>query len=122
MLKFNNKNIKIIPLLYIAFVFCTTGLPLYSSGCIFMGSDKIQRQKICGIYKITSPTGRIYIGQSCDILYYWNARYKRKTLFCKSQPKLYNSLLKHGWQAHKFDVVEPCIEEQLNEKEVYYID
>ena len=25
-----------------------------------------------GIYKITSPTGRIYIGQSVDIYYRWN--------------------------------------------------
>jgi len=24
--------------------------------------------KICGIYKITSPTGKIYIGQSVDIM------------------------------------------------------
>lgn len=36
MLKFSFQNIKIIPLLYIAFVLCTTGLPLYSSGYIFM--------------------------------------------------------------------------------------
>lgn len=39
-MKFGNENIKIIPLLYIAFVLCTTGLPLYSSGFIFMKPRK----------------------------------------------------------------------------------
>jgi len=36
MLKFSFQNIKIIPLTYIAFVLCTTGLPLYLGGYYFM--------------------------------------------------------------------------------------
>lgn len=35
-MKFSFKDIKIIPLIYIAFVLCTTGLPLYVSGYFFM--------------------------------------------------------------------------------------
>ena len=46
-----------------------------------------------GIYKITNPKNKVYIGQSKDIIKRW---YYYKTLHCKSQIKLYNSLLKYG--------------------------
>jgi len=36
--------------------------------------------KVCGIYKITSPTNKVYIGQSTNILFRFRA-YKR--LNCK---------------------------------------
>ena len=50
-----------------------------------------------GIYKITSPSDRIYIGQSIDI----NKRFRKYyNLKCKQQPKLYNSLCKYGVDAH----------------------
>jgi hypothetical protein len=43
-----------------------------------------------GIYKITSPTNKVYIGQSIKI----NERKRKyKKLDCKNQPKIYNSLL-----------------------------
>lgn len=71
-----------------------------------------------GIYKITSPTGAIYIGQSRKI----ESRithYRR--VLCKSQFRIYNSLVKHGWDAHTFEVIEECAEELLNEREEYYV-
>jgi predicted GIY-YIG superfamily endonuclease len=41
--------------------------------------------KICAIYKITSPTGKIYIGQTINLL----GRIKSyKHLSCKNQRKL----------------------------------
>jgi group I intron endonuclease len=56
-----------------------------------------------GIYKITSPTNKIYIGQSWQIekriVFY-------KNLCCVDQRKLYNSLKKYGWNKHKFEVLE----------------
>lgn len=70
-----------------------------------------------GIYKITSPTNRIYIGQSVNIGKRWNYH---KGVFCKEQPKLYNSLKKHGWENHTKEVIETCLLEQLNEKETYW--
>ena len=46
-----------------------------------------------GIYKITSPNNKVYIGQSVDI----EKRLKRyKNLNCKKQSKIYNSLNKYG--------------------------
>lgn len=72
-----------------------------------------------GIYKITSPTGRIYIGQSTNI----HKRFKHyKSLDCKRQHKIYNSLKKYGTDNHVFEIVEICKIEELNEKERFYQD
>lgn len=59
-------------------------------------------KKISGIYKITSPTGRIYIGQSIDVHKRWKG-YRRYG--SKSQKKLHRSLKKHGADAHVFEVL-----------------
>lgn len=75
--------------------------------------------KIIGIYKITSPTGRIYIGQSIDCE-------RRKTNYkwgaSKNQPRIHYSILKHGWDNHKFEIIHQCEEEELNDLESYYIE
>lgn len=73
---------------------------------------------ICGIYEITSPTNKIYVGGSIDI-----ERRKRQynALYCKEQIKLYNSLKKYGWKNHKFEIIHECSELLLNELEMYYI-
>lgn len=70
-----------------------------------------------GIYKITSPTNRVYIGQSLNIEYRLN---KYKSLNCKSQSKLYRSLLKHGVNNHKFEIIKTCNPNELNKYERYY--
>jgi group I intron endonuclease len=72
-----------------------------------------------GIYKITSPAGRIYIGQSTDIDYRFSS-YKR--LKCKPQLRIYNSFMKHGVDNHVFEIVEECSPESLNERERYWQD
>lgn len=72
-----------------------------------------------GIYKITSPSKRIYIGQSTNIE-------KRKKYYkkgnCKGQIRLHNSIVKYGWVNHKFEIIEECLEIELNDKERYYQD
>ncbi len=70
-----------------------------------------------GIYKITSPSGRVYIGQSVNV----EKRIKHyKYLHCKKQRRLYNSLIKYGYENHVFEVVEECKFEDLNNLERYY--
>jgi hypothetical protein len=73
--------------------------------------------KKIGIYKITNPKGKIYVGQSINIEDRWKM-YKR--LKCKKQPKLYNSLKKHGPENHLFEIIEECTLEQLTLKEINY--
>lgn len=72
-----------------------------------------------GIYKITSPSGKVYIGQSTNI----NQRFiSYKNSSCRTQVKLYRSLLKYGYENHLFEIIEECNVEQLNEKERYWQD
>lgn len=72
-----------------------------------------------GIYKITSPSGKIYIGQGVNIEHRWECY---KGLHCKTQTKLYNSFLKHGVENHNFEIIHTCKEEELNDLEIYYIN
>lgn len=72
-----------------------------------------------GIYKITSPTGRVYIGQSINIPHRWR---EYKNLECKSQTKLYRSFLKYGWVNHTFEIITECEISELNSLERYYQD
>lgn len=78
-----------------------------------------KRMVICGIYCITSPTGKKYIGQSYDILKRW-VSYKK--IDCESQVRVFNSLRKHGVEAHVFEILEECEESALNERETFYIE
>ena len=57
---------------------------------------------VIGIYKITSPTNRVYIGQSIDILHRFKT-YKRMYSKNQHQTKLHRSFLKHGVINHKFE-------------------
>jgi len=70
-----------------------------------------------GIYKITNPNKRIYIGQSTNIEGRW---LKYKQLSCKDQPSLYSSLKKYGPENHIFEIIEECNVEQLDEREIYW--
>lgn len=75
------------------------------------------------IYKIESPSGRIYIGRSIEV----NKRLSRyRRLDCKNQPKIYNSILYYGWENHKVDIID-FLEDQddfnnkLNRLEMFWI-
>jgi len=51
-----------------------------------------------GIYKITSPSNKVYIGQAINIKKRWK-QYINPNLSSVG-PKLLNSLKKHGYEAH----------------------
>lgn len=78
-------------------------------------------EKICGIYKITSPSGKVYIGQSIDIDRRFG-EYKRLVQKIKKQPRLYQSFMKHGVENHIFEVIEHCDFIKLNIQERYWQD
>lgn len=72
-----------------------------------------------GIYKITSPSNKIYIGKSIDLderksSYKYEGRRQK-------QHKLNNSINKYGWENHLFEIIEICEEESLNDREIYWI-
>lgn len=76
-------------------------------------------KKTIGIYKITSPTGKTYIGQSINIE---KRLVSYKKLDCKRQPAIYKSLVKYGYENHKFEIISICEASELNNKERYYQD
>lgn len=60
-----------------------------------------------GIYKIHSPSGKVYIGQSWDII-------TRKSSYKKCRKKqahLYNSINKYGWHMHSFYIIHELPED-----------
>jgi len=70
-----------------------------------------------GIYKIVSPSNKIYIGQSINI----ERRFEEyQKAYCKHQIKLYNSFQKYGVDKHQFEIIEECTAEQLDEREIYF--
>ena len=71
-----------------------------------------------GIYKITSPTGNVYIGQSLNV-YKRIQKYKwvSSTMY---QPIIYRSITKHGWSNHNVSVIEYCDRNELDIREIYY--
>ena len=72
-----------------------------------------------GIYKITSPSNKIYIGQSVNIEKRFTS-YKRMYVKNEKQTKLHRSFLKYGFENHSFEVVEECEIIYLNESERYW--
>lgn len=68
-----------------------------------------------GIYKIISPSGRIYVGQSENIETRW-----RDYKYSKSQTRLIRSFKKYGIDNHIFEIIEECTLEQLTNRENFW--
>jgi group I intron endonuclease len=70
------------------------------------------------IYKITSPTGRYYIGKTVNfharMLAYKNNRNNQQLL-------IHASIIKYGWENHTVEILEEAAPEKLNELEIKYI-
>jgi len=73
-----------------------------------------------GIYKITSPSKRTYIGQSIDIENRW-IKYKNINN-SKVQQKLYRSFMKYGIDNHIFEILEECSIDELDNTEIKWIN
>jgi group I intron endonuclease len=71
-----------------------------------------------GIYKMTLPNGKIYVGQAKNIK---KRIQSYKYLKCVGQPAIFKSISENGFEAHKFEVLEFCEPDKLLEREVYYI-
>ena len=72
----------------------------------------------CGIYKITSPAKKIYVGKSINI----NNRRKsyvsnRNTL----QHLIFKSIQQYGFENHKFEILLTCEKSELAKWETYFI-
>jgi group I intron endonuclease len=93
-------------------------VPKNTIGTIKNKKMKRPNNAIVGIYKITNPKGKVYIGQSVDIerrfLKYQYVNTQSK------QPRIYNSIKKYGWKNHIFEIIEECPIGLLDERELYW--
>lgn len=70
------------------------------------------------IYKITSPTGRVYVGKTKrPKTRVWEYRWRSK----KRKSIVHDSIKGYGWEAHKFEIIEECDDLLLNEREIFWI-
>lgn len=71
-----------------------------------------------GVYKITSPSGKIYIGEAINLkercLFYLNPNRVKK------QRAIYNSLIKYSVEKHIIEILEFCEVNKLLERERYW--
>lgn len=80
---------------------------------------------MCGIYKIENLiNGKVYIGQSVDIQYRFN-NHKSESFNPKSNAydtAIHRAIRKYGVNNFSFDIIEECDQNQLREREIYWID
>lgn len=75
----------------------------------------------CGIYKITNNiNNKAYIGQSINI----EERWKKHKWHTKKQSHypLYRAFSNYGLENFTFEILEQCHADQLNDREIYWID
>lgn len=80
------------------------------------------REQICGIYEILNTNNqKRYIGQSIDIHRRWIQHRSELKNGCHSNEYLQFSWNKYGEDTFEFNILERCNEDELNEREVFYI-
>lgn len=80
--------------------------------------------KVCGVYKITSPSGKFYIGSSVDIRKRWNEHRCRLSGATGGHHNQYlqNAANKYGLENLTFEVVELCERQDVRATEQRLID
>jgi len=78
----------------------------------------MKNQKICGIYKITNPEGKIYIGKSIDI---FRRLLSHKNPHKERVDRLASSLINFGWENHFYEIIFICEKADLNFYEWFFI-
>lgn len=79
------------------------------------------KDKICGVYRITTPAGTHYVGSSTNVKLRWvehRGHLRRGTHHSK---RLQRAFAKHGAEL-EYVLIERCSTESLNEREQFWID
>ncbi|BAM29075.1 homing endonuclease [Xanthomonas phage CP1] len=79
------------------------------------------RRGVTGIYAITSPSGRRYVGQAVCIRARWRKHLSNLHRDQHHNPLLTNAFRKYG-DALVFSVIEECLAEDLTAREQFHMD
>ena len=72
------------------------------------------------IYKLTSPSHKVYIGQATNVLARW--RKHEQNAKANKAGFLYSAIRKYGWDSFDKEVIDHASsKEELNQKEIYWI-
>lgn len=83
----------------------------------------MSEEKICGIYVIKNKiNSKVYIGQSVDIYQRWRQHKSQLSRNIRENEHLQNAWNKYGKDNFRFKVIEKCLVDKLNEREIYWID
>ena len=88
------------------------------------GDNLVGKTSKSGIYLIENKiTKEKYIGKSIDISRRWiEHKIKHSTLNKEYDKPLYRAFRKYGIENFNFKIVEECLPEELNDKEIYWIE
>lgn len=85
---------------------------------------------MCGIYQITNNLNKkIYIGKSKNIKERWQEHIRDSSIpeylweqnYRHVQTPIHKAIRKYGKENFSFEIIEECLEQELNEKEKYWI-
>lgn len=76
----------------------------------------------CGIYTITGPNHRVYVGQTRDLWNRWNHHAKVLHAGEHTNPRLQNAWNEHGPESFSFELVEEVYwcDETLDAREAFW--
>ena len=82
----------------------------------------MKRERICGVYLITTPSGKMYVGSAIDVHRRWQKH--RSDLKCgrHANAALQNSHDKYGLAALRFELLRECSIDEQFAIEQSYID
>ena len=73
------------------------------------------------IYKLTSPTGKVYIGKAVDPQKRWSA-HQTESKRSRYQTHLYRAIRLYGWDNFQKEIIDTAeTKEEANQKEIYWI-
>ena len=82
----------------------------------------IGKKVITGIYKLTNLTdGKVYIGQAKNIGERWSEHIKKGIGIDTNNQILYLAMRKVGPENFTFEILEECVDAELNDKEKFWI-
>lgn len=85
-------------------------------------SENKKDSEKCGIYSITNKiNGKRYIGQTYDFDYRWMRHRSYLKHNTEHNAHLQNAWNKYGKENFKFEIIEKCPFEKLDEREIYWI-